>query len=164
MKKVISPLIPRPLQSFWTILLSCLLLAACSTTNIRDQPNIILIMSNDVGYSDIGCYGGEIDTPHLDRLAAGDALRDILGDWTRSPARGIASGAAITSLVQSSSAVTVVGVRSSHIPPLPPHEVMSKDKPARMAMALCMGISSSANRNEQVPCHGQSPCFSTACA
>ena len=44
------------------------------------------------------------------RLAVGDALRDILGDWTRSPARGILSGAAITSLVQSSSAVTVATI------------------------------------------------------
>ena len=32
------------------------------------QPNIILILADDMGYSDIGCFGGEIDTPHLDRL------------------------------------------------------------------------------------------------
>ena len=33
------------------------------------QPNIILIMADDMGFSDIGCYGGEISTPNLDRLA-----------------------------------------------------------------------------------------------
>ncbi len=34
------------------------------------KPNIIIIMSDDMGYSDIGCYGGEIETPALDNLAA----------------------------------------------------------------------------------------------
>ena len=33
------------------------------------KPNVILILADDMGYSDIGCYGGEIQTPNLNRLA-----------------------------------------------------------------------------------------------
>jgi arylsulfatase len=38
------------------------------------RPNIVVILADDLGYSDLGCYGGEIRTPNLDRLAA-DGLR-----------------------------------------------------------------------------------------
>ena len=34
------------------------------------RPNVVLILADDMGFSDIGCYGGEIHTPNLDRLAA----------------------------------------------------------------------------------------------
>ena len=43
----------------------------CVDEASRDRPNIVLIMADDMGYSDIGCYGGEIHTPNLDNLAKG---------------------------------------------------------------------------------------------
>jgi len=36
----------------------------------RDRPDIVVIMADDMGYSDIGCYGGEISTPNIDSIAA----------------------------------------------------------------------------------------------
>jgi len=38
------------------------------------RPNIVVILADDMGYSDIGCYGSEIETPNLDKLA-GNGLR-----------------------------------------------------------------------------------------
>ena len=37
----------------------------------KKNPNIILILNDDMGYSDLGCYGGEARTPNLDKLASG---------------------------------------------------------------------------------------------
>jgi len=45
--------------------------AAATTADMPRRPNIVVIMSDDMGYSDAGCFGGEIDTPNIDRLAAG---------------------------------------------------------------------------------------------
>ena len=54
------------------ILLSTLVLLASGCAETRPpgrQPNILLIVADDMGYSDIGAFGGEIATPALDQLA-----------------------------------------------------------------------------------------------
>ncbi|MEE2712757.1 MAG: sulfatase-like hydrolase/transferase, partial [Planctomycetota bacterium] len=48
------------------IILLLIATAACA----QERPDVIVIMADDMGWSDIGCYGGEIRTPNLDALAA----------------------------------------------------------------------------------------------
>lgn len=51
------------------ILLVLGILPLASAQAEAPKPNILLIMADDLGFSDLGCYGGEIQTPHLDSLA-----------------------------------------------------------------------------------------------
>ncbi len=53
-----------------TILLTTLMLAPLAALPAADKPNIILILADDMGFSDLSCYGSEIPTPHLDQLAS----------------------------------------------------------------------------------------------
>jgi arylsulfatase A-like enzyme len=53
-----------------TILFALVMLSGCNQKEEKKPPNIILIMGDDMGFSDIGAYGGEINTPNLDQLAA----------------------------------------------------------------------------------------------
>ncbi|NOR76138.1 MAG: sulfatase-like hydrolase/transferase, partial [Draconibacterium sp.] len=57
------------------IYIACLLIiASLFTNNIEANnpeklPNVIFILADDIGYGDLGCYGGKIPTPNLDKLA-----------------------------------------------------------------------------------------------
>ena len=67
-------LVPR-LCAAAVAVLGLTLAAACGSaappTAPDDRPNVLLIMADDMGFSDIGAYGSGIATPNLDRLAAG---------------------------------------------------------------------------------------------
>ncbi|WDE97691.1 sulfatase-like hydrolase/transferase [Lentisphaera profundi] len=69
-----------------TWLLAALLLN--STVYSASKPNIIIIMSDDSGYTDLGCYGGEIDTPNLDKMASnGLRFKNFYNNGRCSPTR-----------------------------------------------------------------------------
>ena len=62
------------MNQFINLLQLFLLISIFSGENVsedkkEEQPNIIIILADDLGYSDIGCMGGEIETPNLDALA-----------------------------------------------------------------------------------------------
>ncbi len=60
----------------WIRPLVAVVLAFCLAGSARadSRPNFVLILCDDMGFSDIGCYGGEVQTPNLDQLAR-DGLR-----------------------------------------------------------------------------------------
>src|SRR5579863_9163021 len=53
------------------VILCWALLTPCRGVEANRRPNIVLILADDMGFSDLGCYGSEISTPNLDKLAAG---------------------------------------------------------------------------------------------
>ncbi len=59
----------------WALILTAVYPSSCAAENDSPRrPNILLILADDLGFSDLGCYGGEIATPNLDALAR-DGLR-----------------------------------------------------------------------------------------
>lgn len=56
--------------AYWLCLLLMQLLTCLAADAGIDRPNIVLILADDLGWADLGCYGADLhETPHLDRLA-----------------------------------------------------------------------------------------------
>lgn len=66
----IAQLTRKTLLGFYVVLPAAMLVVVSAPALAIDQPNIVLIVGDDVGFSDLGSYGSEINTPHLDELAA----------------------------------------------------------------------------------------------
>lgn len=69
----------------------CILSGLAGAANAQDQrPNILLIVADDAGYADLGSFGGEIETPNLDALAAvGVRFTQFTTSATCSPSRSM---------------------------------------------------------------------------
>jgi len=65
------------------VLVTALGVVGIGVARAADRPNILLILADDLGYSDLGCYGGEIRTPNLDALAAGGLRYTQIYNCTR---------------------------------------------------------------------------------
>jgi len=53
----------------WKLLAAAAVTALTTPAVAQDRPNILVIVTDDLGWSDLGAFGGEVDTPNLDRLA-----------------------------------------------------------------------------------------------
>lgn len=62
----------KPSWIFYLTLSSCLL-NGFSQVHAAPRPNLVVLLADDLGWKDIGCYGGPVKTPALDALAAGGA-------------------------------------------------------------------------------------------
>ncbi len=59
----------KMLSGLASVLLTCGILCSNTAQAAAPRPNVILIVTDDMGFSDLGCYGGEIETPNIDALA-----------------------------------------------------------------------------------------------
>ena len=65
-------------------------LATAAQSSQETRPNIIVILADDMGYSDIGCYGGEIETPNINSLAEnGLRWRQFYNNARSCPSRAV---------------------------------------------------------------------------
>jgi arylsulfatase len=80
----------KRLHILFAIFLFALSCSVKKEAPVKNRPNFLIIMADDLGYTDLGCYGGEIRTPNLDALARNGILNtDFYTSPTCSPTRAM---------------------------------------------------------------------------
>lgn len=88
--------------------------ATSDKTPAASRPNVVLILADDMGFSDIGCYGGEIETPHIDALAnRGLRFTQFYNSARCSPTRA----AILTGLYQHQAGMGMLGEDPNQVAP-----------------------------------------------
>ena len=57
------------MNAFWLLAFSCLSIYVAPSLSAQTQPNVVILLADDLGYKDVGCYGGPVKTPAIDQLA-----------------------------------------------------------------------------------------------
>ena len=57
------------MNAFWLLAFSCLSICVAPSLSAQTQPNVVILLADDLGYKDMGCYGGPVKTPAIDQLA-----------------------------------------------------------------------------------------------
>ena len=67
--------------------------AHAATEKPAERPNVIVLLIDDMGFSDLGCYGGEVPTPNIDKLASeGVRFQQFYNTARCSPSRAALPG------------------------------------------------------------------------
>ena len=95
------------------IIVFCCLFFSCEKKTLEKRPNIVLILADDLGYSDLGCFGSEIATPNIDSLAQhGQIFTNFYTAAACSPSRAML-------LTGTDNHIAGLGDMAEHVPAMP---------------------------------------------
>jgi arylsulfatase A len=57
------------MNASWLLVFSSFIINLGLSLSAQTQPNVVILLADDLGYKDVGCYGGPVKTPAIDQLA-----------------------------------------------------------------------------------------------